>query len=84
MTINVAADQLRLFVERYERLDEEAKGLADDKKDVLLEAKANGYCVKTLRKIIALRKMDTAARQEAEAMLSTYMNALGMQTGFDF
>lgn len=84
MSDSIAADALRLFVERAERLIEERKGLAEDKKDVLLEAKANGYCVKTLRKIIALRKMDTAARQEAEAMLATYMNALGMQTGFDF
>ncbi|KKW92662.1 DUF2312 domain-containing protein [Sphingobium chungbukense] len=83
MTVNVAAEQLRLFVERYERLDEEAKGLADDKKDVLLEAKANGFCVKTIRKIIALRKLDANTRQEAEALLATYAAALGMQLGFD-
>ncbi|WP_081659840.1 DUF2312 domain-containing protein [Sphingobium baderi] len=66
MTINVAADELRLLVERYERLDEESRGLADDKKDVLLEAKSRGYCTKTIRKLIAMRKMDANARAEAE------------------
>ena len=83
MTINVAADELKLLVERYERLDEESRGLADDKKDVLLEAKSRGYCTKTIRKLIAMRKMDANARAEAEAMLATYASALGMQLGFD-
>lgn len=75
---NKSADQLRLFIERVERLEEEAKGIADDKKDVYAEAKANGYDVRTMRKIIALRKMETHARQEADALLETYRSALGL------
>jgi uncharacterized protein (UPF0335 family) len=75
---NVAADQLRLFIERIERLEEEKKGIADDIKDVYAEAKANGFDGKTMRAIIRLRKMETHARQEAEALLETYKSALGM------
>ena len=55
---NVAADQLRLFIERIERLEEEKKGIADDVKDVYAEAKANGYDTKTMRKIVGLRRME--------------------------
>lgn len=76
---NVAAEQLRLFIERIERLEEEKKGIADDIKDVYLEAKANGYDVKTMRTIVRLRKMENHARQEAEALLETYKNALGIE-----
>jgi len=76
---NVAADQLRLFIERIERLEEEKKGLGDDIKDVYLEARANGYDVKTMRAIIRLRRMERNARQEAEALLETYKNALGLE-----
>ena len=75
---NVAADQLRLFIERIERLEEEKKGIADDVKDVYAEAKANGYDTKTMRKIVALRKMETHVRQEADALLETYRAALGL------
>jgi uncharacterized protein (UPF0335 family) len=75
---NVAADQLRLFIERIERLEEEKKGIADDVRDVYSEAKSNGYDTKTMRKIIALRKMETHVRQEADALLDTYRNALGL------
>ena len=75
---NVAADQLRLFIERIERLEEEKKGIADDVKDVYAEAKANGYDTKTMRKVVALRKMETHVRQEADALLETYRNALGL------
>ena len=75
---NVAADQLRLFIERIERLEEEKKGIADDVKDVYAEAKANGYDTKTMRKVVALRKLETHARQEADALLETYRNALGL------
>ena len=75
---NVAADQLRLFIERIERLEEEKKGIADDVKDVYAEAKANGYDTKTMRKIVALRKMEKHARDEADALLETYRNALGL------
>jgi len=76
---NVAAEQLRLFIERIERLEEEKKGLQEDIKDVYLEAKANGYDVKTMRSIVRLRKLERNARQEAEALLETYKNALGIE-----
>ena len=76
---NVAADQLRLFIERIERLEEEKKGIADDVKDVYAEAKANGYDTKTMRAIVRLRKMESHARQEADALLETYRQALGLE-----
>jgi uncharacterized protein (UPF0335 family) len=75
---NVAADQLRLFIERIERLEEEKKGIADDVKDVYAEAKANGYDTKTMRKVVALRRLETHVRQEADALLETYRAALGL------
>jgi uncharacterized protein (UPF0335 family) len=75
---NVAADQLRLFIERIERLEEEKKGVADDIKDVYAEAKANGYDTKTMRQIVRLRKMEKHARDEQDALLETYRNALGL------
>lgn len=75
---NVAADQLRLFIERIERLEEEKKGIADDIKDVYAEAKANGFDTKALRTVVRLRKQDVEERQEQEAILETYLNALGM------
>ncbi|MCH4151510.1 MAG: DUF2312 domain-containing protein [Sphingobium sp.] len=76
---NVAADQLRLFIERIERLEEEKKGIADDIKDVYGEAKATGYDVKTMRQIVRLRKLEKHVRQEAEALLETYKAALGLE-----
>ena len=79
MSDTVAADQLRLFIERIERLEEEKKGIADDVKDVYLEAKANGYDVKTMRAIVRLRRMEKNARQEADALLETYRAALGLE-----
>jgi uncharacterized protein (UPF0335 family) len=75
---NVAADQLRLFIERIERLEEEKKGIADDVKDVYSEAKANGYDTKTMRAIVRLRRLETHVRQEADALLETYRVALGL------
>ena len=75
---NVSADQLRLFIERIERLEEEKKGIADDVKDVYAEAKANGYDTKTMRSIVRLRKMEKNARDEMDALLDTYRNALGL------
>jgi uncharacterized protein (UPF0335 family) len=75
---NVAAEQLRLFIERIERLEEEKKGIADDIRDVYSEAKANGYDTKIMRQIVRLRKMETHARQEADALLETYRQALGL------
>ena len=75
----VAADQLRLFIERVERLEEEKKGIADDIRDVYAEAKANGYDTKTMRAIVRLRKMEQHARQEADALMETYRAALGLE-----
>jgi len=75
---NVSADQLRLFIERIERLEEEKKGIADDVKDVYAEAKANGYDTKTMRSIVRLRRMEKNARDEMDALLDTYRNALGI------
>ncbi|HEY6916736.1 MAG TPA: DUF2312 domain-containing protein [Allosphingosinicella sp.] len=75
---NVAADELRLLIERIERLEEEKKAIADDVKDVYLEAKARGYDTKTMRAIVRLRKMESHVRQEADALLETYRQALGL------
>jgi uncharacterized protein (UPF0335 family) len=75
----VAADQLRLFIERIERLEEEKKGIADDIRDVYTEAKSTGYDTKTMRAIVRLRKMEDHARQEADALLETYRQALGLE-----
>ncbi|HEX7821388.1 MAG TPA: GapR family DNA-binding domain-containing protein [Sphingobium sp.] len=77
--VNVAADQLRLLIERIERLEEEKRGISDDIKDVYLEAKATGYDVKTIRAVVRLRKLEKHVRQEAEALLETYKNALGLE-----
>ena len=76
---NVAADELRLLIERIERLEEEKKAIADDVKDVYLEAKSRGYDTKTMRTIIRHRKMELHARQEADALLETYKAALGIE-----
>ena len=75
---NVAADQLRLFIERIERLEEEKKGIADDIRDVYSEAKSNGYDAKIMRQIVRLRKMTNDDRAEMEAVLETYKSALGL------
>ncbi len=77
----VAADQLRLFIERIERLEEEKKGIADDIRDVFAEAKGQGFDTKVMRQVIRLRKRDVAERQEEEALLDLYLHALGMLAG---
>jgi len=74
----VAHDQLRAFVERIERLEEEKKTIADDVKEVYGEAKAMGFDTKVLRRVIAIRKLDQNERMEQEAVLDTYLHALGM------
>jgi len=74
----VAAGQLRAFIERIERLEEEKKAIADDIKEVYAEMKGTGFDTKAVRAIIRLRKQDQAERQEAEAILDLYMAALGM------
>lgn len=81
MTDNVSAEQLRLFIERIERLEEEKRALADDIKDVYAEAKSTGFDAKTMRTIVRLRKMEKHHRDEADALLETYRNALGMGFG---
>jgi uncharacterized protein (UPF0335 family) len=73
-----AKDQLKAFIERVERLEEEKKALSDDIRDVFAEAKGNGFDVKALRTVIRLRKQDADERKEQEAILETYLLALGM------
>ncbi|HET7411574.1 MAG TPA: DUF2312 domain-containing protein [Pararhizobium sp.] len=74
----VAAAELRQFIERIERLEEEKAALQDDIKEVMSEAKGRGYDTKAIRAIIRLRKKDPDERQEEEAILETYKNALGI------
>lgn len=74
----IQADQLRLLIERIERLEEEKKGIADDIRDVYSEAKSNGYDAKIMRQIVRLRKMTNDDRAEMEAVLETYKSALGL------
>jgi len=73
-----AKDHLKAFVERIERLEEEKKALADDIRDVYAEAKGTGFDVKALRTVVRMRKQDVNERREQEAILETYMHALGM------
>ena len=75
---NVAQGQLRALIERIERLEEEKKTIAADIREVYAEAKANGFDTKILRKVITLRKKDSAEREEEQAMIDLYLHALGM------
>ena len=77
-THRFAKDQLKAFIERVERLEEEKKAIADDIRDVYAEAKGNGYDVKTLRIVVRMRKQDVNERKEQDAILETYLHALGM------
>jgi len=77
-TQSVAVGQLRAFIERIERLEEEKKTIADDIKDVYAELKGNGFDTKAVRTIIRLRKQEDHERQEEEAMIQLYKDALGM------
>jgi uncharacterized protein (UPF0335 family) len=72
----VAGDRLRSLVERIERLEEEIKGLSDDKKDIYAEAKSEGFDVKILREVVKLRKQDEKERDERDSLLDVYMHAL--------
>lgn len=74
----VTRDQLKSFIERIERLEEEKKTISDDIKDVYGEAKATGFDTKILKKVISIRKQDRDERMEQEAILNTYLIALGM------
>jgi len=75
---SVAADQLKAFIERIERLEEEKAGVAGDIREIFSEAKGNGFDTKVMRRVIALRRKDRAERQEEEAILELYLQALGM------
>lgn len=74
----VAQDQIRAFVERIERMEEEKKAIADDIKEIYAEAKGSGFDTKVLRQIVRIRKQDHGERMEFEALLDLYMAALGM------
>ncbi len=84
-TGTIARDQLRAFIERIERLEEEKANLLADIREVYAEAKAMGFDPKIMRKVVSLRKMDVEKRQEEDFVLDTYLNALGMleQSGVD-
>ena len=84
-TGTIARDQLRAFIERIERLEEEKANLLADIREVYAEAKATGFDPKIMRKVVSLRKMDVEKRQEEGFVLDTYLNALGMleQSGVD-
>lgn len=77
--MNLAADELRLLVERIERLEKEKKGIADDIKDAFAEAKSRGFCPKALKTIVAIRKKDAETVKEERSMVEVYAEALGMQ-----
>lgn len=74
-----AKEHLRSFIERIERLEEEKQALADDIREVFSEAKGNGFDTKVMRQVLRLRRMESADRQEQEAMLDLYLSALGMR-----
>ena len=74
----IARDQLRAFIERIERLEEEKKTISDDIRDIYGEAKSTGFDTKILKQVIAIRKQDSDERAEHDAILDTYLIALGM------
>ena len=74
----VTADELRQFIERFERLEQEKKDIADQQKEVMAEAKGRGYDTKVMRKLITLRKREPDDIAEEEAVLEMYKEALGM------
>jgi len=76
-----AKDQLKTIIERIEKLEEGKKSFADDIRDVYAEAKGNGFDVKALRRIVALRKLDVDERREQQEIVDTYLTALGMLVG---
>lgn len=76
----VAGEHLRSYIQRIERLEEDKKDLAEDIKSVFAEAKGTGFCVKTMKQILKLRKMDASDRQEQEHMLDLYKRAVGMDS----
>jgi len=79
----VAGDQLRQYIERIERLEEEKANIAADIREVYAEAKGNGFEPKTMRQVVKLRKMEAHERQEQETMLDLYLSALGMAPSYE-
>lgn len=79
-TLTIAEGQLRSFIERIERLEEDKRELAGDIRDIYTEAKASGFDTGVMRTVIRLRRKDRAERQEEEAILDLYLHALGMAT----
>jgi uncharacterized protein (UPF0335 family) len=73
----VAGERLRSFIQRIERLEEEKKTISDDIREVFAEAKSTGFDPKIMRQVVRLRKMESGDRQEMEALLETYLAALG-------
>jgi uncharacterized protein (UPF0335 family) len=79
-TAGFAQGKLRSFIERVERLEEEKAALGADIREVYSEAKGQGFDSKIMRQVVRLRKMEAADRQEQEALLDVYLNALGMRS----
>ena len=73
----IAAGQLRAFIERIERLEEEKKALSEDMKEIFAEAKGTGFDVKIMRQVIRIRKMEASDRQEQDALIQMYLDAIG-------
>lgn len=78
MRVNVATDKLRQYIDRIERLEVDKKNVSTDIKNVYLEAQADGFDTKIMRQVVRLRKMEKDAREEADLMLETYRNAIGV------
>ena len=74
----ISATRLKSFIQRIERLEEEKKAMGADIREIYSEAKSSGFDAKIMRKVIALRRLDTAERQEQEALLQVYIDAIGM------
>ncbi len=79
----ISGEQLRQYVERIERLEEEKRDIADNIRDAFSEAKSNGFDVKAMRSLLKLRKMEESDRNEQEAVLDLYKAALGMIPEFE-
>ncbi len=80
---HITKEQLKSYIERIERLEEEKASLGTDIREVYAEAKANGYDTKVMRKVISLRKVDAAEREEQDQLLELYQQALGMLPAFE-
>ena len=83
MNSTSAPEKLRKIIERWERLDNDAKAITEDKKAVMDEAKGEGFDTKVIRKVIALRKLDKQKVSEEQAVLDLYLSALGMDFDYD-